>query len=334
MSYLPLEKKKILFFCPKTFGYEKAIMAELQAMGATVTFHSDKPAEHPWSKGILRLMPKLGWYFADRYFFSWLKNFGPETCDFIFIIKGEGLSPNFFKTLRARYPEAPLLLHLWDSINNVKCTDLKLSFVTKFTSFDPVDCQNLKDARYRPLFFLNNYLNLNPPTTDNRVFFIGTLNGDRPEVISKVAQTLKRDVVFDYWLFVRSKLELTLRKIFDKSIAKLGDGHFIYTSMSRETITSYLNKCSAVLDIEHPKQTGLTMRTFEVIAAGKKLITTNKTIKNHDFYDPARIFVIDRNNPKIPADFFSSALAPLPDTFIAHYSLRGWLTEILLECEQ
>ena len=75
MSQELLKGKKILVFCPKTFGYENEITAELQAMGATVTFHSDKPSEHPWIKGILRLAPKLGWHFSDRYFFSWLKDF-------------------------------------------------------------------------------------------------------------------------------------------------------------------------------------------------------------------------------------------------------------------
>lgn len=327
---LPLAGKRILFFCPKTFGYENEITAELEAMGATVTFHSDKPSEHPWVKGILRLIPKLGWYFADRYFFTWLKNFGPENCDFIFIIKGEGLSPNFFKALRERYPKAQLLLHLWDSIKNVKYTDLKLPFVTEFTSFDPVDCKSLQNVRYRPLFFLNNYLNLDPATPDKRIFFIGTLNGDRPKVISKVAESLKDDVLFDYWLFVRSKLELILWKIFDRSIVQLDNKRFIYASMSREAIASHLSKCSAVLDIEHPKQTGLTMRTFEVVASGKKLVTTNKAIKDHDFYDPARVCVIDRNNPKIPSDFFELKLPPISDSFITRYSLRGWLSEILV----
>ena len=59
--------------------------------------------------------------------------------------------------------------------------------------------------------------------------------------------------------------------------------------MSYETLTFNMKDCHAVLDIEHPKQVGLTMRTFEVLASGRKLITTNRSIINHEFYDPLRM---------------------------------------------
>jgi hypothetical protein len=99
--------------------------------------------------------------------------------------------------------------------------------------------------------------------------------------------------------------------------------------MSLETIISNLDKCAAVLDIEYPKQAGLTMRTFEVLASRKKLITTNKTILQQDFYNPMRICFINRDNPSVPTDFLISEVPPLSDNFMTKYSLRGWLMEIL-----
>jgi spore maturation protein CgeB len=99
--------------------------------------------------------------------------------------------------------------------------------------------------------------------------------------------------------------------------------------MSAETISQHYNECVAVLDIEHPNQSGLTMRTFEVIASGKKLITTNKKIVEHDFFDPARICVIDRNNPDVPDIFLKESIPVLSEEFIAHYSLRGWILDIM-----
>jgi hypothetical protein len=328
MSGGPLKGKKVLFFCPKTFGYETEILAELQKMGAEVTFHSDKPAEHTWSKAIIRLLPKLGWYYADKYFKSWITYHGPENCDVVFIVKGEGLSPNFLLLLKYKYPNAKVLLHLWDSIANVKYTDRKIPIVDEFSSFDPVDCKRLPNARYRPLFFVNSYLNSASYKRNKAIFFIGTLNGDRPKVICKVLRSLGQDVTFNYWLFVRSKLELVLRKLFDRSLARLNSSRFLFTSMSRETISLHLSQCSAVLDIEHPKQSGLTMRTFEVIASGKKLITTNNSIREHSFYNPARICIIDRNDPTMPLGFMDGDLPALPIDFLDNYSLRGWLIDI------
>lgn len=321
--------KRIIFFGPKTFGYENAIVHELEQLGADVTFHGQLPSELPWVKAIFRLFPKLAWKYADRYFISWLKQHGPSTCDIVFVVKGEGLSPNFLKHLINSYSNSRLILHLWDSLINCKHIHLKFPYFDSISSFDPEDCNKEPRFRYRPLFFLDKYLNRKQNNTGNGVFFIGTLNGDRPNVINRLIRSWNSTSDFKYWLFVRSSFELMLRKIFDKSLNQIGASHLIYKSMSAETISQHYNECVAVLDIEHPNQSGLTMRTFEVIASGKKLITTNKNIVAHDFYDPARICVIDRNCPSIPDDFLKGPTPALSEEFIAHHSLRGWILDIM-----
>ncbi len=324
-----LAGKRVIFICPKTFGYENAIVSELELLGAEVTFHGQLPSEHPWVKAIFRLFPKLAWKFADRYFISWLNEKGPATCDFIFVVKGEGFSPNFLQHLKNRYPNARMILHLWDSLINCKYIQLKFPYFDSLSSFDPEDCKKVPQFKYRPLFFLDKYLNHGQISIGQGVFFVGTLNGDRPKVINSLVKSWKSPSEFKYSLFVRSRLELILRKIFDPSLKQIGETHLIFQPMSAEAIAHDFNNSVAVLDIEHPKQSGLTMRTFEVIASGKKLITTNKQIASHDFYDTARICVIDRNSPTIPKEFLAVPVPKLSDNFIAHYSLRGWIKDII-----
>ena len=324
-----LAGKRIIFFGPKTFGYENAIVHEMELLGAEVTFHGQLPSDHPWVKAIFRLVPKLAWRYADRYFISWLNQHGPATCDLVFVVKGEGLSPNFLQHLKKRYPNSHLILHLWDSLVNCKHIQLKFPYFDSMSSFDPSDCKKVPQIRYRPLFFLDKYLNRDQKNMGQGVFFIGTLNGDRPQVITRLVKSWKSASDFKYWLFVRSRLERTLRKLFDRSLMQIEESHLIYESMSAETISQNYNECAAVLDIEHPNQSGLTMRTFEVIASGKKLITTNKSIVAHEFYDPARICVIDRNNPMIPDGFLEMPTPALSEEFIAYHSLRGWIVDIL-----
>lgn len=323
-----LKGKKILFFCPKFFGYEVAIQQEMENCGAQVCFRSAQAIEHAWAKGLQRLSPTMGWFFSDKKYNKWLDTDSPDQCDIIFIVKGEALSPKFLKSLRAKYPAAKVILYMFDSIKNYKKIETKFSLIEEICSFDPADSDELDFIRYRPLFFLNKYLTIEQSQPGNNLFFIGTLNGDRPNVVSKLAETLPSGINFDYWLFVRSRLEVRLRKMFDSSLNKLEPSRLINIPMSHETIREHYINCCAVLDIEHPNQTGLTMRTFEVLASGKKLITTNKSIVNHDFYDPTRICLIDRNNPYVPADFFKSVLEPLPESFISRYSLSGWLSDI------
>lgn len=329
MTEFNLSGKKVIFFAPKTFGYENAIISEMEHLGAEVTFHAQLPNDHPWVKALFRLFPTLAWRYADRYFISWLKQHGPTSCDLIFVIKGEGLSPNFLGHLKKRYPHAQLVLHLWDSLANCKYIQSKLSYFDNLSSFDPDDCRKMPQFKYRPLFFLDKYLRLGQNHTGSGIFFIGTLNGDRPKVISQLVESNKSFHKFEYWLFVRSLLELKLRKLFDKSLMQIEISHLIFKPMSADTIAHHFDNCAAVLDIEHPKQSGLTMRTFEVLASGKKLITTNKNIEKHEFYDSARICVIDRKNPRISKEFLETPIPGLSKDFITNYSLRGWLRDIL-----
>ena len=62
-----------------------------------------------------------------------------------------------------------------------------------------------------------------------------------------------------------------------------------FTKRSAAEIVDVVRSSRAVLDIQHFKQTGLTMRTLETFGAGKKLITTNHEVKKYDFYDESRV---------------------------------------------
>ncbi len=329
MNTVDLMGKKILFIAPKFFGYETQIVKAMEALGAKVFFHSDKTSENVWAKIILRLFPKLVWPWANRIYSAWLDKQRLAECDLIFIIKGEAVSPRFLRTLRLRFPTAKFVFYMWDSIANVKHTVEKLDFFDSVASFDPLDCRAYPKIQYRPLFFINQYQLESTGEEKFGLFFFGSLNGDRPKVLAKVVRALGVGVPFDYGLFVRSKWELLLRQWVDKSFDVLEKDRLVFKPIPASEIKQRMLACNCVLDIEHPKQTGLTMRTFEVLASGKKLITTNAAIREEDFFDSSRICVIDRINPVIPASFISGSPRPLDGSFLVKNSLNGWLNEIL-----
>ena len=104
---------------------------------------------------------------------------------------------------------------------------------------------------------------------------------------------------------------------------------FRFDKMSAVDIANIVDNTKIVLDIQHPKQTGLTMRTIEMIGMNKKLITTNESIKKYDFYNPGNVMVIDRDKVVIPYDFLDSAYIPLPKDIYEKYSLKSWILEVL-----
>jgi hypothetical protein len=87
-----------------------------------------------------------------------------------------------------------------------------------------------------------------------------------------------------------------------------------------------------VLDIQHPRQTGLTMRTLEALGAGKKLVTTNVQVKEYDFYDERQVRVVDRMNPSVGLDleFFKKDDFFVSLEKIDSCSIGNWLKGIIL----
>lgn len=323
-----LTGKNVIFFCPKFFGYELKIKSELEGMGASVFFHSDRGGEGLLIKVLTRLYPKLVWMFSDFIFTKWLKKQSIKKCDIIFIVKGEGISPGFIKKLRFRYPHARFIHYQWDSLANVRHSESKLGLFDHVASFDPDDCQRLSFIDYQPTFFSREVKPFLEKSLSDSLFFVGTLNCDRPRVVANIIRAIGGRIKFDYSLFVRSRIELLLRKIFDRSFKTIDEQRLVHKPITAEEINHRMDNCGAVLDIHNHNQSGLTQRTFDTLAAGKKIITTNRAIARHDFYDPNRMCIIDRSNPEIPDDFMGGLSHKLPDYFYQKYSLRGWLERV------
>ena len=117
-------------------------------------------------------------------------------------------------------------------------------------------------------------------------------------------------------------------KVQDKNMRKSKVTDFSFIPMSRSELMDFYLRSRIQLDIQHPNQTGLTMRTIETLGAKKKLITTNHLVKEYDFYRPENILIVDRDNPIIDVEFLKSQWKEIPNDVYEKYSLRSWLNAI------
>ncbi|TAM33422.1 MAG: hypothetical protein EPN68_01485 [Rhodanobacter sp.] len=115
------------------------------------------------------------------------------------------------------------------------------------------------------------------------------------------------------------------RKLSDPNLMRAQRGDFSFGKLPQEEVRGIIAQSDVVLDIQHPAQYGLTIRTLEVLGAGKKLVTTNAEIKNYDFYNENNIVIIDRKSPSIPDEFFQRTYQPVADHIIGRYSINGFL---------
>jgi hypothetical protein len=326
-----LRGKQVLFIAPQFFGYEKEIADEMRRQGASVDFLPDRPFASPLMKAVTRLRSEWMLPLADRFFINSIEGFGRTRYDLIFVVVGEALSARVLRGLRKSFPEAFLVLYMWDAIRTKKAAQANLSFFDSVHTFDPIDAKTF-DMKFRPLFFSPGFARLDSIEIKPiyQLSFVGTAHSDRYAIVSNLAAALPARTNFYRYLYLQAPWVFWAHKLGNPAYRNASKSSFRFDSLAKSEVQDIFLNSLAILDIEHPGQTGLTMRTFETIGAGKKLITTNALVKDSDFYKPENILVIDRNRaPDIPDSFLDTAYEPLADSIYQKYSLDGWLSDII-----
>jgi hypothetical protein len=141
---------------------------------------------------------------------------------------------------------------------------------------------------------------------------------------------LPKQVNFYRYLYLQAPWVYWAHKLGNPAYRKSAMTDFCFEPLTKYEVQSLFSDSFAILDIEHPRQTGLTMRTFEAMGAGKKLVTTNERVKNTDFYNSENILVIERDSvPSIPSSFFLTPYVPPSDSILKKYSINGWLDDVV-----
>lgn len=325
-----LEGKKVLFVSAYFFGYNKAICSALESMGASVDYYDERPANTFFVKAMIRMRPELIKTYIQKYHNTIIEQTKQTKYDYIFFIKAESITPESLSKLKKLQPQAKMVLYLWDSLDNFRNGEKKLSYFDRRLSFDRSDCLAY-DMIFRPLFYTMDYASVRQSKTvrDIDVLFIGTMHSDRYQFVERIRRMiLAQGGKAYYYLFFMSKILYYKMKWSNKALKGKKMSDFKFKSITQDEILKLFDRTKSVIDIQHPKQTGLTMRTLEVLGAGRKLITTNADVVNYDFYNPNNITVVDRMDPIIPEGFMEREYTQVPEDIYDKYSIYKWLKDI------
>ncbi len=323
-----LAGKTVLLIAPKFFGYETEIIQEIKRRGAIVNYLADRPFNKAWQTTLTRFTPWLIQPWVERFYKHQLKHFKADHYDMILVINGQTLSLKTLLEIKALYPTAKTVLYMWDSIANRPRTIHTLKHYDRTYSFDSKDVAQF-NMQLRPLFYTSGFTSQHKTQFKYDVSFIGTIHSDRYAVIKKIQDRLDANVKSFWYLYLQAKWVLGVFKILKQAMRKAKLQEFQFHPIAKNDLQNIFAESKAIIDIEHPKQNGLTMRTFEALGANKKLITTNKNIQNYDFFKEDNICIIERNNPSIPKGFLKSEYQALPAEITYKYSISGWLDELL-----
>lgn len=319
--------KTILLIAPQYFNYDRVLSDYLVSCGFTVDLLPDRPVDTTIGKALIRMNRKLLLPMADRFFMRGIKAAGRGHYDAILVIQGEALSPTLLNWLRVTYPDGPMIWYLWDSMKNKPALTDNLSYFDCVYSFDPHDARSY-GMGFRPLFFSPDYAQLTHAEKAFDLCFIGTAHDDRFPVVKEIVQSLPTKNVYTF-LYMQSRLLYAWRRLSDRNLRLARRSDFSFGKLPQSEVRKIIAQSDIVLDIQHPAQHGLTIRTLEVLGAGKKLVTTNTEIKDYDFYNENNIMIVDRKFPSIPDEFFQRVYQPVADCTLEYYSINGFLKSLL-----
>ena len=332
MNLDSFKNKKILYISVKTFNYELEIANKLRELGAQVDYFDERPSNSVLTKGIIRLKRSFIKKKIDTYYNSILKKIEGEKYDFFFLVKGEAIPSFFLAKLKLLQKNCSFIYYTWDSFENNPNGLKILHFFDKRLTFDPFDAEKFK-LEFRPLFYIDKYKKVeNIKKPKYKMLFLGTAHSDRYRISNAIVNwcTEYNFSAFTYY-FMQSKLVYFLKSKFDPSFKDFDFKKLNFKSLSIDEIIKYYENSSIILDINHPNQKGLTMRTFEALGAGKKIITTNNEIKKYSFYNPNNIFVIDRENIELEKSFFESNFNPINEDILSEMSITGWIKSVFIQ---
>lgn len=331
-----LTNKKILFFSVQTFNLEVEIKNKLEELGAKVTYYDERPANTNFIKGIIRLKRSLVQKRINYYYKKILLDITKIQFDYLFVNRGEIIPTFFFEEFKKTQTKCKFIFYTWDSISNQSHPLNILHYFDRKFTFDSDDALKYK-INFRPLFFLDGYKsikNLAPLQSKYNLLFLGTAHSDRYGISKEVINYCDQNRLTSFcYYYMHGKLVYLYKKIFDKSFKDFDFKKLSFKSLTTQQILELYKNSDVILDINHPGQKGLTMRTFESIGACKKMITTNIEIKKYSFYNPNNIFVIDREKIQIPISFFKLDYEEISKEIYDRISIEGWINCLFFEDE-
>ncbi len=327
-----LKGKSVLFFCVKLFDYEVDIKNELVAHGAEVHYYDERPKNNVLSKVLIRLRSKAISGVINKYYKDILAKMSKISLDYLLVVKGELIPGWFIDEIRKQNKNIKLIYYTWDSFDNNKHALSILKYFDKKFTFDISDATKYS-LTLRPLFYNRNYYNLNQQESyKNDVLFIGTAHSDRYVFVEKIKKQLSLDNLKMYtYYFLPSKVLFVYNKITNKSFKAVSYSDISFDSIGAREVSNLVSHSHCILDIQHPNQTGLTMRTLETIGARRKLITTNRDIEKYSFYNKNNILIVDRTDPEIPSQFLKSEIEEINEEHYNRLSISGWLQSVFFE---
>ncbi len=317
-----LNGKRVLYFDVNKTIYTEGIKKAFERNNASIDFIT---YDAFYGHGIIRRLNNTA-YQKERNrkindMFSYIKR---KKYDIILIKAPFMIEHEFFQRVVNYFPKTIKINYNWSSVEKFNFLPYK-DYFDKIYSFDINDCKKY-GLNYYPLFYLPEFerIGLNNHKKYD-ISFVGTcFNKGRYAFLKRFIECVRKEnIKHKFYLYSHSKKK-NLKVLFTSPtmIRYIGSKF-----MPLQNVIKIMEHSSSMIDYPMDIQSGLTMRTFETIAAGLLLITTNGNIKKEPFYNSQKIKIIKPDLSDLNFDCIRT-FKPEWDSSFEAYSIDSWINKI------
>ena len=237
--------------------------------------------------------------------------------DYTLVIRPDKFSLKVLEAVKIKSKK--MIAYQWDGISRFPEVTETIDFFDEFYVFDKNDIEsNSKKLSYTTNFYFDCYNNLFKNEIKYDVYFIGSYDSRTQDLIRMCVELESMGLKINVLLATSPKKHLKKYKFIT----------FLKKSLTYYENLEILSQSKIIIDLAHKDlHTGLSFRAFESVGYDKKMITTNKTVKTMDFYNPQNIFVFDDNRTDL-IEFVKSDYISIPETIKNKYSFSNWFNYI------
>lgn len=279
------KKKTCLLVMPLSFySFARIFGDNLEAMGYDVTCANDEYPQHPIGRVLAKFdLPISRWWtrrvFARRFLAG-------ERWDLIIIIKGRGIGPELVADMKKKADR--VVGYHFDALSYDRATERWGAAVDRVTTFDYRDAA-AKGWPVVELFSGQTPLVPSPPTR-YRISAIQRNHSNRLAYLDCVLTALGTGDSFVF-LYEKGIISLTMNAVRSPRLYWKWRRRISFKSLPYDRYVEALAASDFTLDYAHPGQTGATMRCFEALALGVKLITNNPHVAGSPHFGPHNTIV-------------------------------------------
>lgn len=346
---MEVKMKNVLFISPSWMDIYKDVISELERQGYYVDYIPEEKFKNDLRSRSKKtfLSKKESLAFEEFINSRWISilqedKYG-KVYDILFVLDGQSFRPIVVDILKKRNPAIRCVNYLFDTTCGVYEFDKNFHCFDKVFTFDVGESKKY-GINFLPIYWVPSAV----VNEDIDLFGMGRYSKERYELfkeIKRIADMAGLKYILRLHTYTINnitlyKVKYTIRKILGIVHGPSPEAYLsefnTHESIKPSEFRLMISRSKCIVDTSAPHQDGLTARFMWALGCGKRIITTNLSVKHYSFYTPEQIFIVEKTSDiKLYGDKLVEFLklqfvSPTQTRFyVDKYRIDNWLKTII-----